>query len=403
MMGTEPTMNDVRPPPAVASAMTLPELIQLATQLQVAGRSDAAVQTYADWVARNDSPLRVVALFNQGALLGGLNREAEALACYENALALNRAFAPAWLNLGHGRERAGRPDDALTCWKEVYEGVASAGGTSEEHRLHALNQSARLLEQLKRYPEAEALMRRSLEIKPAQFDVIQHYVHIRQKQCAWPLYAPVGDVTPNQFLMGTSALAAMGIHDDPAIQLLAATRFVHEKLPKAAARALHLDGPKRQGKVRIGYLSGDLHHHAVGLLTAELFELHDRSRFDIHAFCWTPESTSPVRQRIRAAIDHLTPIGGVDDATAAKLIAQAGIDVLVDLQGLTSGARPAILGHRPAPVQIGYLGLPGTSAIPGLDWMIADRYVMPRNWRLSARKSPSFCRIAIRSATVKGP
>ena len=372
-------MNDVRPPPAVTQTplMTLPELIQLASQLQTAGRSEAAAQAYADWVQRSDSPLRVVALFNQGALLGTLNREAEALACYEHAIALNRGFAPAWLNLGHGRERAGRADDALICWKEVYEGVASGGGTSEEHRLHALNQSARLLEQLKRYPEAEALMRRSLQIKAAQFDVIQHYVHIRQKQCAWPFYAPAGEVTPNQFLMGTSALAAMGIHDDPAIQLLAATRFVHEKLPKPPARALHLDGPTRTGKIRIGYLSGDLHHHAVGLLTAELFELHDRSRFDIHAFCWTPESNSPVRQRIRAAIDHLTPIGGVDDATAAKLIAQAGIDVLVDLQGLTSGARPAILGHRAAPVQIGYLGLPGTSAIPGLDWMIADRYVMP--------------------------
>ena len=70
-------------------------------------------------------------------------------------------------------------------------------------------------------------------------------------------------------------------------------------------------------------------------------------------------------------------LGGVDDTTAAKLIAQAGIDVLVDLQGLTSGARPGILVQRPAPVQVSYLGLPGTSAVPGVEWMLADRFVMP--------------------------
>jgi predicted O-linked N-acetylglucosamine transferase (SPINDLY family) len=102
----------------------------------------------------------------------------------------------------------------------------------------------------------------------------------------------VGEVTPNQFLLGTSLLAMMGLSDDPALQLLAAQRFVHEKVPKPPAVPLHLRTPPRSGKVRIGYLSGDLHMHAVGLLTPELFELHDRSRFEVCAFCWTPESAS---------------------------------------------------------------------------------------------------------------
>jgi predicted O-linked N-acetylglucosamine transferase (SPINDLY family) len=133
----------------------------------------------------------------------------------------------------------------------------------------------------------------------------------------------------------------------------------------------------RTGRIRVGYLSGDLHHHAVGLLTAELFELHDRERFEVWAFDWTPDSTTPQRQRLVKSFDRHLRIGAMDDAAAAKLIAQAGIDVLIDLQGITSGARPAILGHRPAPVQITYLGLPGTSALPGVDWMLADAFVMP--------------------------
>jgi predicted O-linked N-acetylglucosamine transferase (SPINDLY family) len=135
--------------------------------------------------------------------------------------------------------------------------------------------------------------------------------------------------------------------------------------------------PPRNGRIRIGYLSGDLHLHAVGLLTPELFELHDRSRFEVWAFDWTPESEMPQRRRILKAMDHVVRLAGVDDTTAAKLIAQAGIDVLVDLQGLTSGARPAILGQRPAPVQVSYLGLPGTSALPGVDWILADAFTMP--------------------------
>ena len=357
--------------------LSLQQVMEQAGQLQASGQLEAAQALYGEWIAQSSSPLRRVACFNRGTLLSSLSREHEARQCYELALEVQPDFAPAWLNLGHLHERAGRPEDALKAWGEVHQGHAAGPSTSTEHRLHALNQTARLLEQLKRLPEAEAFLRRSLELKPDQMDVIQHYVHARQKQCAWPLYAPVGEVTPNHFMLGTSALASMGIHDDPAIQLLAAMRFVNDRVPKPPAKPMHLDTPPRKGRVRIGYLSGDLHHHAVGLLTAELFELHDRARFEVFGFCWTPETGSPQRQRILKALDHHVRLAGVDDHTAAKLIAQAGIDVLVDLQGLTSGARPAILGYRAAPVQVGYLGLPGTSALPGLDWMLADRFVMP--------------------------
>jgi predicted O-linked N-acetylglucosamine transferase (SPINDLY family) len=187
----------------------------------------------------------------------------------------------------------------------------------------------------------------------------------------------VGEVTLHQLLTGTSLLAMMGLSDDPALQLLSATRFALERVPKPAPVPLYKSMPPRTGKIKIGYLSGDLHMHAVGLLSPELFELHDRSKFEVWAFCWTPESDQPQRRRIVRAMDHLVRLGGVDDGTAARLIAEAGIDVLVDLQALTNGARPAILGHRAAPVQVSYLGLPGTSGLPGVDWLLADSYVLP--------------------------
>ena len=316
--------------------------------------------------------MRHVACFNLGTLLGGLNRPADAELAYRQAVDLQPNFPHARLNLGHLLERAGKPEEALAQWHAVL-----GSGAAADLCVHAWNNLGRLLESLRRYPEAEAALRESLKLDPRQGSVIQHYVHLRQKQCAWPVYQAVGEVTANMLLTGTSLLAMMSASDDPALQLISATRFASERVPKLAPVALHRSMPLRSGRIKIGYLSGDLHMHAVGLLTPELFELHDRSKFEVFAFCWTPDSDQPQRRRIVAAMDHLVRLSGVDDATAARLIAEAGIDVLVDLQGLTSGARPAILGHRAAPVQVSYLGLPGTSALPGVDWILADSYVMP--------------------------
>jgi predicted O-linked N-acetylglucosamine transferase (SPINDLY family) len=368
-----------RPPATapVAAQLPLGELMQRAQVLAGAGRHAEVAAAYGEWVAHHaDSPLWLVACFNWGTSLSAAGDEAGAERAYRQALERSPHFAPALLNLGHLHERRGEMDAALDCWQRVH--GSAAGDTAIEHRLHALNNGARLLENLKRLPEAEALMRASLELDAAQPDVVQHYVHVRQKQCAWPAEQPVGELTAYQLLTGTSLLASMGLTDDPALQLLAAQRFVHEKVPRPPKQALCKQlNVRREGRIRLGYLSGDLHMHAVGLLTAELYELHDRQRFEVWAFDWTPPSTQPLRQRIVRAFDHHVPLIGVDDTAAARRIAEAGIDVLVDLQALTSGARPAILGMRPAPVQVSYLGLPGTSALPGVDYMLADRYVMP--------------------------
>ena len=356
----------------------LPQVMEAASRLQAAGALDAATLLYQTWVGATTSPLRHVACFNWGAILGEQRRHADAETVYRMALGLAPSFAQARLNLGHQLEHQGRVDEALTEWRTVYEDESpeSLGAEPLSLRLHAFNNAARLLEQLKRYDESEALMRRSLELDPRQSDVAQHYVHIRQKQCAWPVYQTVGEVTHNHLLMSTSLLGMLDESDDPALQLLTSQRFVLEKVPKVTEAPLH-KGRKREGKVRIGYLSGDLHMHAVGLLTAELYELHDKSRFELHAFSWSRDDGTPLRARIKAAFDHYHPLHGVSDRRAAEMIAEAGIDVLVDLQGLTSGARAGILTHRGAPVQVSYLGLPATSAIPGVDWILADRFVMP--------------------------
>lgn len=370
---------------ARAGQMALSALLERAQTLQTAGMTEAAALLYQNWLmgsadaaaaSGEGSPHQHVACYNWGTLLGGMQRHAEAEKVYRMALQVRPNFMQARLNLAHQLEHLGRIDEALAEWTMVANDASAPD--SLELRLHALNNAARMLETNKRYDEAQALMQRSLTMEAAQPGVIQHYIHIRQKQCDWPVYRTVGEVTQNQLLVGTSLLATLSASDDPAVQLLVAQRFVSDKVTKVSGPALHAQSKTpRSGKIKIGYLSGDLCMHAVGLLTPELFELHDRSRFEVHAFCWSREDGTAQRARILRAMDQHHRLTGVDDRTAARMIAEAGIDVLVDLQGLTSGARPDILAQRPAPIQAGYLGLPATSALPGVDWIIADRFVMP--------------------------
>lgn len=365
---------------ARSGSMGLTPLMEAAGKLQAAGQIDAAILLYETWLASTESGLRQVALFNLGTLLGERRRHAEAEAVYRRALALAPQFAQARLNLGHQLEHQDKVEEALATWREVYEQESPQGvGTDPlDLRLHGINNAARLLESKRRYDESEALMVRSLALKPEQPDVIQHYVHIRQKQCEWPVFQPFGEVTTNQLLTNASLLAMLDESDDPVLQLLTARRFVYEKLVKYSGKPLHrLTAKRREGRIKIAYLSGDLHMHAVGLLTAELYGLHDRSRFEVHAFSWSRDEATELRARIRAGIDVYHPVHALTDLAVAQKIADEGIDVLVDLQGLTSGARPNILAYRGAPIQVGYLGLPATSALPGVDWILADRFVMP--------------------------
>ena len=378
---------------ARAGAMPLQELMSVAQQWQTGGRLNESLALYEAWVESNQSPQRLLALFNWGTVLGEMRRHSEAEAVYLRALALNPDFAQAKLNLGHQLEHQGKTAEALAQWQAVYDAgeLMAIGAEPVDLRLHALNNAARLLEAERRLDESEALMKRSLLLKPEQGDVQQHYVHIRQKQCEWPIYQPIGDVTHNQLLVNTSLLATLSATDDPAIQLMVAQRFVNERVVKYKGKPFHQLHARPAGeKIRVGYLSGDLRMHAVGLLTPELFELHDRSRFEVHALCWSKEDGTAQRARILKAMDRVMPLGGVEDQQAARQIAEAGIDVLVDLQGLTSGARPNILAYRPAPVQVGYLGLPATSALPGEDYIIADRFTMPPEYLPLCTEKPIY-------------
>jgi predicted O-linked N-acetylglucosamine transferase (SPINDLY family) len=256
-------------------------------------------------------------------------------------------------------------------------------------RLLALNHLGRVQEVRRELADASAWLSRSLAIDPSQSDVLHHWVFLRAKQCEWPVYAPVPGVDPDLMRNSTSALAMIALSDDPRTQLEAARRYVRNKVnsdvPPLSQRRSY--GHRR---LRIGYLSSDFCLHPVALLTAELFELHDRHEFEVYGYCWTREDGSALRQRIIASMDHFQRIDAIGDEEAAQRIRTDEIDILVDLHGQTLGARANLLAYRPAPIQITYLGLPATTGLPCIDYVVADRFLIPEDAAANYSERPLY-------------
>ncbi len=360
---------------AERGVLPLGELFGGAQTLIDQGAPQQAVRLYETWLAHTQSPLAYAVWFNLAIAHSGIGNDVQAEGDYLKAIALNPGFVEARLNLGTLYERLGRPDDALATWNAILAEVADLPASPVLH-VQTLNNIGRLLEIRKRLPEAEAVLARSLELQPDQPNAITHWVHLRQKLCRWPVYQPFGGVTVEAMQRCTSALATLGASADPAGQLAASQRFIDEKV-KRDVPALADPAGYPHKRIRIGYLSSDLCSHAVSILTAELYELHDRSRVEVYAFSWSREDNSPLRARVVGAMDHYIRIDRMTDEEAARCIRAHEIDILVDLHGLTLGARADILCWRPAPVQLTWLGFPGPTAIPGIDYVVADAFVLP--------------------------
>lgn len=365
------------------------------------------VQLYGDWIAaqKPNAPDLAAAWFNFGTELGQSGATPGAMAAYRQALALKPGFHPAAINLGLLLERHGQADEALSLWAEALQ--------PEEARISLLNQRGRLLEQTGRLAEAHDALRLSLVTNPAQPDAVQHFLHIRQKMCQWPVVAEVIPGLSQQDMIGQSGpLAALALTDEVAAQRAIASAWIARKLPPAPEHLAPPEGYRhehpttekreaqrvpdsaresddqttsdvsrfpdsRHGRIRVGYLSSDFCSHAMSYLIAEVFERHDRTRFEVFGYCASPDDGSPIRARVIASFDHFVSIRAMTDEAAARRIRADEIDILIDLNGLTSGGRLGVLRWRPAPVQATYLGFIGPVPLPELDYLLCDDFVVP--------------------------
>jgi predicted O-linked N-acetylglucosamine transferase (SPINDLY family) len=354
------------------------QLIEATGQLEAASQFHLAAVLYQTWLQRNTSPYAYAAQFNLALSLANAGDNAAAEVAYRKSIETYPDFLQPRINLGMLYERQGQFDRALDEWRWVEQHGKPGTADNAGLIIMALNHLGRLLEIRKDFAQSSHYLTRSLALDPKQPDALHHWVHLRQKQCLWPVYASLPGVTPEAMHDATSALAMISVSDDPAAQLAAAHRFVAKKVNSQVAPLNQRTGYGHQ-RLRIAYLSSDFCLHPVSMLMAELFELHDRERFEVYGYCWSPEDGSAMRQRVIAAMDQFHRINTLDDISAARLIRSHEIDILVDLQGQTSGARANILAYRPAPIQITYLGLPATTGLPSIDYVIADRFLVPED------------------------
>jgi len=337
------------------------------------------IELYETWIKHSDSLVRYAAYFNLAVIFDQQKLSEKAEKAYRDSIDVHPDFIQGQFNLGANLERQTRIEDALNQWRSIiskYEYIALSDDDKKIYIL-ALNSLGRVLEIERNFHESEQFLTQSLLLNPDQPKVISHWVHLRQKQCEWPVYKSVLGVTKAAMIAGTSALAMLSASNNPQEQLQNSRDFVEEKVDKNLPNLVENQAPYHHQKIRIGYLSSDFRTHAVSLLTVELYELHNRDKFEIIGFCLTPPDDSALRARVIGAMDAFISVADMTDEEAARCIHSHEIDLLVDLQGLTSGVRPNILAYRPAPVQVTYLGFPGTTALPNIDYVIGDKFLIP--------------------------
>ncbi len=356
--------------------LRLDQLLYQCDVLHAAGRTTDVIHLYQQWIVNTDAPNKELALFNYGSALQSLGQTHLAEVAYRECAQINPRLVQATINLGLVLESQGRDDEAIEEWTTVVAKGLLHTSEDKSMEIMALNHIGRVYEKLKKYDLAEQALTQSLQLNPKQNGVIQHWVHIRQKACSWPVYKPLAKVSANDMLMYTSPLAMLSLRDDPVIQLLSAHAFVGRTYG-FEEKFLCKGRVYKHAKKRIGYLSGDMCTHAVGLLMADFLEHHDRNKFEIYGFDYSPEDGTSYRNRLKASFDHFIPVGPMKDQEVAELILANEIDILIDMHGLSSGARPGICAMHPAPLQGTYLGYIGTTAMPWLDFVVADREVLP--------------------------
>jgi FkbM family methyltransferase len=344
------------------------------------GKLDEAIACYRRAVELK--PDNAGALNNLGVALAAQGQLDEAITCYRQALQRKPDYAEAHNNLGNALKTQGCPDEAIACYRQALQCMPDYA--EAHHNLGVAFQEQGELE------EAMACCRRALHLKPDFAGALAALVHQLQRLCLWQDLA----VLSQQMIAVVEKHGASGIADvflpfyllqlstptTAAQQLLGTRNWVDRRLRSAInyGRQMGLPRPRR-GKARItlGYLSADFHAHATAYLIAELLEKHDRDRFEVFGYSYGIDDGSSMRRRLVNTFDRFADLKDASFTESAQRIAADEVDILVDLKGYTGGARPQIVAMRPAPVQVNYLGYPGTMGAPFVDYILVDEFVVP--------------------------
>lgn len=343
----------------------------------------------------------------RGNLLNELKRHEEGCAAYEKALEVKPQCVEAWAGLGNGYAELARWDEAIVAFGKALELIpelASAWlGCGNVFTLLALyDQAIVAYDQAlasepglaaawvgrgnasymsKHYDDAVGACARAATLEPDRGYVQGALLDAKLQVCAWDDFdahcsAIVDAVRHGKHV--ADPFAFLNLSSAPADQLQCAALYCADRFPPSR-QPIRQGGRASHRRIRLAYISADLRDHAVSHLLAGVFERHDHVRFETIAVSLHSAPPSAMHTRLRNAFEHFVDAGRRSDRDVRQLLLELEVDIAVDLTGLTAGGRAGILAHRVVPVQVNYLGYPGTTGAHFIDYIIADRYVIPED------------------------
>jgi protein O-GlcNAc transferase len=352
--------------------------------LQELGQFDEALESCDRALAVN--PDLAVAHNTRSIALRSLKRFEDALASSETALRIKPGYVEALNNRGSALEDLGRLAEAL-------ESIEQALKIQPDNATLLRNRSL-LLKRLERFDEALATMQRAHHIDPHLEWFHGVLLHMKMHLCEWSdlnshvakLIADIGQNRP-----ATPPHGVFGLVDRLSIQRQAAqtwaNRMYRAREPTLPPRLVRKNAGHR---IRVGYFSADFHQHATTSLIAEMLERHDRSSFEIVGFSFGPDVRDAMRERVSAGFDRFFDVRANPGRDIARLSRDLGVDIAVDLKGYTEHERTDIFSHRAAPIQVNYLGYPGTLGAEFMDYIIADPVVIPAESRAGYQEKIAY-------------
>jgi protein O-GlcNAc transferase len=395
-------------PPATAAApgegiVIDRNLLLQGIQLQNAGQLDPAQAVFELYLAH--FPDDGIALYSLAVLLMGRHGPERALPLVERGVRAAATFAPIWYAHAAVLQALGRRDAALASYDKAIElkpdyteALINSGTLLRETLQHlpalerfnralsinpdhqnALSNCAVMLTEFKRPLEAIAMFERLLRINPDFEFGIGSICYERMHICDWSHFDAdvatiVADIRAGK--PAAKSLGVMSVTDSAAVHHQCAQTFADRRYPVRHA-PLWTGERYRHDRIRIAYVSPDLREHPVGHLMAGIFERHDKRRFETIAISIGVNDNSRLRQRMLDTFDHFVDARMMESRRIAEIMREMEVDVAIDLAGFTSDSRSEVFAMRPAPVQVNYLGYPGTMGTSYMDYIVADRHVIP--------------------------
>jgi predicted O-linked N-acetylglucosamine transferase (SPINDLY family) len=308
---------------------------------------------------------------NKGATLHELKRFDEAIHYHEKSLSLRPDYAEGWFNKGNTLNELKRFDEAITHFDKAL--------SLKPDYHEAWNNKGTALSELKCYDEAIASFDTALSLKPDIDWLSGDFLHLKMRTCSWADFDNSVEVISKKVMANEKVVqpfCLLALNDNSSLHKQSSEIYVEDKYPENLALGSIPKASKKE-KIRIGYFSADFIDHAVSILTAELFELHDKNRFEIIAISFGSDDKSPIRLRLSQAFNEFIDIGEISDLEIAKLSRDLEIDIAVDLGGHTAGGRVGIFSYRVAPIQLSYIGYLGTMGASYYDYLLADKTIIP--------------------------